>query len=204
MKKRMFLVLTGLAVFIAVLGFVKMRQVQGAIAQQAAFQMPPEAVTTVARQAGAVAGDGRSASAPSRPSTASPSPRTFRGSCRGSSSSPARTSARARSSFGSTPGRRQAQLTRRRTRSAISPASTSSGCAACANRASSRRRTTTARRPSTSRPWRARARRRRRSAARRSGRRSPGVLGIRQVEPRPVPEPGRRRSCRSSRSTRST
>ncbi len=48
MKKRMFLVLTGLAVFIAVLGFIKMRQVQGAAAQQAAFQMPPEAVTTVA------------------------------------------------------------------------------------------------------------------------------------------------------------
>ncbi|HZI65278.1 MAG TPA: efflux RND transporter periplasmic adaptor subunit [Thermoanaerobaculia bacterium] len=47
MKKRMILTLTGLAVFIAVLGFVKMRQVQAGIAQHESFQMPPEAVTTV-------------------------------------------------------------------------------------------------------------------------------------------------------------
>jgi membrane fusion protein (multidrug efflux system) len=47
MKKRMILVLSGLAVFIAVVGFVKMRQVQAAIAQNSSFQPPPEAVTTV-------------------------------------------------------------------------------------------------------------------------------------------------------------
>ena len=51
MKKRMILVLAGLAVFIAVVGFVKTRQIKKGIAQQASFQMPPEAVTTVtARQ----------------------------------------------------------------------------------------------------------------------------------------------------------
>ncbi len=51
MKKRMILVLAGLAVFIAVVGFVKARQIKKGIAQQASFQMPPEAVTTVtARQ----------------------------------------------------------------------------------------------------------------------------------------------------------
>jgi len=47
MKKRMILTLTGVAVFVAVIGFVKMRQVQAGIAQNASFQMPPEAVTTV-------------------------------------------------------------------------------------------------------------------------------------------------------------
>jgi len=51
MKKRMILVLVGLAVFIAILGFVKTRQIKKGIAQHASFQMPPEAVTTVtARQ----------------------------------------------------------------------------------------------------------------------------------------------------------
>jgi len=51
MKKRMILVLAGLAVFIAILGFVKTRQIKKGIAQHASFQMPPEAVTTVtARQ----------------------------------------------------------------------------------------------------------------------------------------------------------
>lgn len=51
MKKRMILMLTAAAVFIAVIGFVKFRQVQAGIAQHANFQMPPEAVTTiVARQ----------------------------------------------------------------------------------------------------------------------------------------------------------
>lgn len=47
MKKRMILTLAAMAVLIAILGFVKMRQVKASIAQQSAFQMPPEAVTTV-------------------------------------------------------------------------------------------------------------------------------------------------------------
>jgi membrane fusion protein (multidrug efflux system) len=47
MKKRMILTLIGMAVFVAVVGFVKMRQVQAGIAQNASFQPPPEAVTTV-------------------------------------------------------------------------------------------------------------------------------------------------------------
>jgi membrane fusion protein (multidrug efflux system) len=47
MKKRMILVLAGLAVFIAVLGFVKTRQVKAGMAKNASFQMPPESVTTV-------------------------------------------------------------------------------------------------------------------------------------------------------------
>jgi membrane fusion protein (multidrug efflux system) len=47
MKKRMILTLAGMAVFIAAIAFVKIRQVQAGIAQNKAFQPPPEAVTTV-------------------------------------------------------------------------------------------------------------------------------------------------------------
>ena len=51
MAKRMIVMLTVTALFVAALGFVKFRQIQTAIAQGAAFQPPPEAVTTiVARQ----------------------------------------------------------------------------------------------------------------------------------------------------------
>lgn len=51
MAKRMMLMLTVTALFVAALGFVKFRQIQTAIAEGAAFQPPPEAVTTiVARQ----------------------------------------------------------------------------------------------------------------------------------------------------------
>jgi len=47
MAKRMIVMLTATALFVAGLGFVKFRQIQSAIAQGAAFQPPPEAVTTV-------------------------------------------------------------------------------------------------------------------------------------------------------------
>jgi membrane fusion protein (multidrug efflux system) len=47
MLKRMTLMLAVLFAIIAVLGFVKFRQVQVAMAQGAAFQPPPEAVTTI-------------------------------------------------------------------------------------------------------------------------------------------------------------
>jgi len=51
MAKRMIVMLTVTALFVAGLGFVKFRQIQTAIGQAAAFQPPPEAVTTmVARQ----------------------------------------------------------------------------------------------------------------------------------------------------------
>jgi membrane fusion protein (multidrug efflux system) len=51
MAKRMIWMLTGMAVFIAAIGFVKFQQVQAAIAQGASWQPPPEAVTTIlARQ----------------------------------------------------------------------------------------------------------------------------------------------------------
>src|SRR5436305_2418014 len=51
MKKRMILMLLAVAVFVAALGAVKARQIRGAMAQGAAFQPPPEAVTTtLARQ----------------------------------------------------------------------------------------------------------------------------------------------------------
>src|SRR5215203_419641 len=51
MKKRMILMLLVVAVAVAALGFFKYRQVKGAVAQGAAFQPPPEAVTTtVTRQ----------------------------------------------------------------------------------------------------------------------------------------------------------
>jgi membrane fusion protein (multidrug efflux system) len=47
MKKRMILTLFGVAIFIGAIAFVKIRQVQAAIAQNSSFQPPPEAVTTV-------------------------------------------------------------------------------------------------------------------------------------------------------------
>ncbi|MGH9364123.1 MAG: efflux RND transporter periplasmic adaptor subunit [Thermoanaerobaculia bacterium] len=51
MKKRMTLMLIGIAVFVTAIGAVKARQVRAAIAQNSSFQPPPEAVTTiVARQ----------------------------------------------------------------------------------------------------------------------------------------------------------
>jgi membrane fusion protein (multidrug efflux system) len=50
MAKRMILMLTVTVALIAALGFVKFRQIQTAIAQGAAFQPPPEAVTTIVAQ----------------------------------------------------------------------------------------------------------------------------------------------------------
>lgn len=47
MLKRMILMLTVMAVFVAALGFVKFRQFQAAAGQAASFQPPPEAVTTI-------------------------------------------------------------------------------------------------------------------------------------------------------------
>src|SRR5262245_43089719 len=47
MAKRMILMLTVTAIFVATLGFVKFKQIQTAIGQAAAFQPPPEAVTTI-------------------------------------------------------------------------------------------------------------------------------------------------------------
>ena len=47
MAKRMFVMLTVTALFIAALGFVKFKQIQTAVGQAAAFQPPPEAVTTI-------------------------------------------------------------------------------------------------------------------------------------------------------------
>jgi membrane fusion protein, multidrug efflux system len=48
MAKRMSLMLLGMALFVAAIGYVKFRQIQGAVAQAASFQPPPEAVTTIA------------------------------------------------------------------------------------------------------------------------------------------------------------
>jgi membrane fusion protein (multidrug efflux system) len=51
MAKRMIVMLAATTMFVAALGFVKFKQIQTAIGQAAAFQPPPEAVTTiVARQ----------------------------------------------------------------------------------------------------------------------------------------------------------
>jgi membrane fusion protein (multidrug efflux system) len=50
MAKRMIVMLTLTALFVGGLGFVKFRQIQTAIAQGAAFQPPPEAVTTIVAQ----------------------------------------------------------------------------------------------------------------------------------------------------------
>jgi membrane fusion protein (multidrug efflux system) len=47
MKKRMLLMLAAMGTLIAVLGLVKFLQIRTAMAQGAAFQMPPEAVTTI-------------------------------------------------------------------------------------------------------------------------------------------------------------
>jgi membrane fusion protein (multidrug efflux system) len=50
MAKRMILILAVMTILIAALGFVKFRQFQEATAQAAAFQPPPEAVTTIVAQ----------------------------------------------------------------------------------------------------------------------------------------------------------
>jgi membrane fusion protein (multidrug efflux system) len=47
MVKRMFVTLAATIAIVAALGFVKFKQIQTAIAQGAAFKMPPEAVTTI-------------------------------------------------------------------------------------------------------------------------------------------------------------
>ena len=85
MKKRMTLMLLGVAVFLTAIGAVKYGQVKKAIAQHSSFQPPPEAVTTiVARQEQwpanlAAIGSATTNGLPS-PSTASRSARTCRGS----------------------------------------------------------------------------------------------------------------------------
>jgi membrane fusion protein, multidrug efflux system len=50
MAKRMILMLTVTVALVAALGFVKFRQIQTAIAEGAAFEPPPEAVTTIVAQ----------------------------------------------------------------------------------------------------------------------------------------------------------
>src|SRR5688572_25552338 len=50
MAKRMIVMLTVTALFVGALGFVKFQQIQTAIAEGAAFQPPPEAVTTIVAQ----------------------------------------------------------------------------------------------------------------------------------------------------------
>jgi membrane fusion protein (multidrug efflux system) len=52
MLKRMILMLAVTALFIAGLGFVKFKQIQTAMAQNANFQPPPEAVTTIVAEQG--------------------------------------------------------------------------------------------------------------------------------------------------------
>jgi membrane fusion protein, multidrug efflux system len=52
MLKRMILMLVVAALFIAGLGFVKFKQIQTAMAQNANFQPPPEAVTTIVAEQG--------------------------------------------------------------------------------------------------------------------------------------------------------
>jgi membrane fusion protein (multidrug efflux system) len=47
MLKRMLVTLAATIAIVAALGFVKFKQIQTAIAQGAAFKMPPEAVTTI-------------------------------------------------------------------------------------------------------------------------------------------------------------
>jgi membrane fusion protein (multidrug efflux system) len=50
MRKRLFLMLGAVILFLAIIGFVKFQQIQGAIAAGKSFQPPPEAVTTVVAQ----------------------------------------------------------------------------------------------------------------------------------------------------------
>ena len=47
MRKRMFVMLSGVALFLAAIGAVKFRQIQAGMAMAASFQPPPEAVTTM-------------------------------------------------------------------------------------------------------------------------------------------------------------
>src|SRR5262245_45005599 len=50
MIKRMIVMLVATAVFVGALGFIKFKQIQTAIGQAAAFQPPPESVTTIVAQ----------------------------------------------------------------------------------------------------------------------------------------------------------
>ena len=98
MKKRMFLMLVTVAALIGVLGAVKLKQVKTAIAQQASFQPPPEAVTTIVAQAGTLGRVRSARSAAWPPFAASRSRPTFLGSSRRSRSTRACRSRRATSS----------------------------------------------------------------------------------------------------------
>src|SRR6266542_3246130 len=54
MAKRMLVMLAVTCALVAALGFVKFKQIQVAVAQGAAFQPPPDAVTTIVAQLAAV------------------------------------------------------------------------------------------------------------------------------------------------------
>ena len=105
MKKRMFLMLVAIVVFIFTIGMVKYGQIKKGMAQHAAFKMPPEAVTTVVAKPRRLAGDavgdriGRGRARRDRQR------RPARASSRRSRSSPARPSGRATCSSGWTRGR---------------------------------------------------------------------------------------------------
>ncbi len=70
MTKRMWMMLMMTLGFVGVLGAVKVLQIQAVVAQASSFQPPPEAVTTIVAQPGAVAGDAGARSARWRPCTA--------------------------------------------------------------------------------------------------------------------------------------
>ena len=200
MAKRMILMLAVVIGIIGGLGFVKFRQIQTAIAQGAAFQPPPEAVTTIVAQQ------------ETWPATLERHRHGGRRAGRDRERGPARhrradrvrvrasRCARARCSSSSTRARSGRSWPRsKRSASWRAELRADAGPAERARR--SRGRSTTGRRPSRSRPRRGSAR----SAPtiERKTIRAPfsGVLGIRQVEPRPVPR--RRRSGRPAAVARS-
>ena len=200
MKKRMFLMLVTVAALIGVLGAVKLKQVKTAIAQQASFQPPPEAVTTiVARQerwAATLSAIG-SVAAVRGVTVAADLP----GSSRRSRSTRARRSRRATCWCDWTRGRSGRNSPPPR-RSATWPAPTSSAPAGLKEERSSRSPTTTRPRPKPSRPRPPWARSGRPSAARRSSRPFSGRPRHPPGEPRAVPR-GRRRRSSSLQSLRS-
>ena len=203
MAKRMAVTLAATVMIVAALGFVKFKQVQTAIGQAAAFQPPPEAVTTIVAAeeewpatltaigtVAAVQGVTVSADLPGTVERIG-----FEsGTCgpRGRRAGAARHAAGARAARG---GRGAARARAREPRA-------HAGAARRARRLAGRIRPRDRRRHV--RATRASARSARRSSARRFARRFPACSGIRQRQPRPVSVGRRPAGHARSRSIRST
>ena len=205
MKKRMILVLAGIVRSSSRRSAtVKYGQIKKAMAQNAAFQPPPEAVTTIVAKNEDVAGDaggdrhgrrGPRRHRQRRPARASSTKIAFESGQAVRGGRRARPARHAAGAGAARRGRGAARARQRQPRAADGPP---------AARGSRRRRSATAPTRSRSRPRRASARSARRSSARRSARRSPGSSASARSTSASTCAGGSADRARSSRSTRST